>query len=484
MLSPSASLPRTNPEAVGISSESVVAFIDALETKIGGLHSFMFLRHGMVAAEGWWAPYAPQIPHSLFSLSKSFTSTAVGLAVAEGLLTVDDAVVSFFPDRLPAIVPENLEAMRVRHLLSMSTGHDVDASDGTTAATDGDWVRAFLALPVEHAPGSKFVYNSAATYMCSAIVQKLAGQTVLEYLTPRLFEPLGIEGPSWDCCPRGINVGGWGLSLRTEDIARFGQCYLQNGSWNGRQILPSDWVCGATSKQVDNGDDPDSDWAQGYGFQFWRCRHNAYRGDGAFGQFCVVMPEEDAVLAMTGGVQDLQAALNAVWDHLLPGMQSGAAADRGSDLSQRVAELTLPVLAGCDTSDTAARVSGRTFRFEENDENVESARFTFTPETAAVTFDGADGEQTLLCGHRAWVRGNWAGPRKRRMPGPPPVLPTAANGAWTSEDTYTMSVCYIETPFIESFTCTFSGDDVAITRQTNVGFDQEERPTLVGHVAR
>src|SRR2546421_7746250 len=180
-------LPRARPEEVGISPAGILAFVASVEQKVGGLHSFMLLRHGRVAAEAWWTPYAPRHPHMLFSLSKSFTSTGVGLAVADGRLTVDAPVTSFFPDDLPSAIGENLAAMRVRHLLTMSTGHDKDATGPTTHGPDGNWVKGFLSLPVEHPPGTHFVYNSAATYMLSAIVQKVTGVTVLEYLRPRLF---------------------------------------------------------------------------------------------------------------------------------------------------------------------------------------------------------------------------------------------------------------------------------------------------------
>src|SRR5262249_17904140 len=160
------------------------------------------------------------------------------------------------------------------------------------------------------------------TYMLSAIVQKTAGLTVLDYLRPRLFEPLGIEDPTWGTSPQGVSLGGYGLSIRTEDIARFGQLYLQKGEWQGRQLLPTTRVQAATSRQVSNGSSPQSDWDQGYGYQFWRCRHGAFRGDGAFGQYCLVMPEQDAVLAITSGVKDMQAVLNLVWDKLLPALGS------------------------------------------------------------------------------------------------------------------------------------------------------------------
>ena len=157
--------------------------------------------------------------------------------------------------------------------------------------------------------------------MLSAIVQKVTGETVFNYLRPRLFDPLGIENPTWDASPQGITFGGVGLNIRTEDIARFGQLYLQKGQWNGKQLLPASWVETATARQTSNGSDPTSDWDQGYGYQFWRCRHGFYRGDGAFGQYCIVMPDQDAVVAITSGTRNMPAIMNLVWDKLLPAMQ-------------------------------------------------------------------------------------------------------------------------------------------------------------------
>jgi CubicO group peptidase (beta-lactamase class C family) len=444
----------------------------------------MLLRHGKVAAEGWWAPYAPALPHKLYSLSKSFCSTAVGLAVHDGLLSVDDPVLSFFPDQAPASAGPNLRAMRVRHLLSMSTGHDKDATGPVTSAQDGDWVRAFLSLPVEHAPGSKFVYNSAATYMCAAIVQKRTGKTLVEYLTPRLFAPLGIENPTWESCPKGVNVGGWGLNIRTEDIARFGQLYLQKGMWEGRQLVPAAWVAEATSKQVSNGNGGASDWAHGYGYQFWRSRNNAYRGDGAFGQYCVVLPEQDAVLAITSGVGDMQAVLNAAWDHLLPGMKSASGEKRGeSALKQRLAGLEVRSPEGSHTSSTASRVSGRPFQLETNGQKLRTAAFQFSPERAALTLKDDAGEQRIVAGHGRWVAGRSVGAAGPPRLGAPPAGRTAARGAWTADDTYTLKVCYIETPYEETITCRFSGDEMTLSRKMNVGFGPTERPAIKGRLA-
>lgn len=468
-------LPRATPEALGVAPEAILAFVEAVDEKVGGLHSFMLLRHGQVAAEAWWAPYAASYPHMLFSLSKSFASTAVGLAVSEGHLTVDAAVTSFFPGDLPEKVGDHLAAMRVRHLLTMSTGHDKDATGPTTAAPDGNWVKAFLALPVEHEPGTHFVYNSAATYLLSAIVQELTDKTVLDYLTPRLFGPLGVEGATWETSPQGINTGGWGLSIKTEDIARFGQLYLRKGEWHAKQVVPASWVDEATRKQVSNGTGDASDWTQGYGYQFWRCRHGAFRGDGAFGQFCVVMPEQDAVLAVTSGVGDMQAVLTATWDLLLPGIQpqplSTSAASEG--LRRKLASLSVPPPSGKPTSPTAERISGKTYRFEPNDQKVRSLTLAFQPDRCVVTLQDDRGEHRTECGAAEWLKGT--APLEDRRDGK-----TAARGAWTADDTYEVKSCFIETPFVGTMICRFEGDQLTLRMKRNVSFGPTERPALVG----
>lgn len=209
----------------------------------------------------------------------------------------------------------------------MSTGHQ----DEVNLREAEHWVQAFLNHPVPHKPGTHFQYNTPATYILSAIVQKVTGQKVLEYLQARLFDPLGIERPRWDESPQGISIGGYGLFLHTEDIAKFGQLYLQKGEWKGKQLLPESWIEMATSKQVSNGSDPDRDWDQGYGFQFWRCRHNAYRGDGKNGQFCIVLPDLDVVIAMTANTGNLQGVLNLVWDKLLPAIDDQPLADNHTE---------------------------------------------------------------------------------------------------------------------------------------------------------
>src|SRR5581483_5444918 len=240
-------LPRSTPEAQGVSSQAICDFVEA-GNEINTLHSFMIVRHGHVIGEGWWKPEAADKPHVLHSLSKSFNSTAVGLAIAAGKLSLDDPVLKFFPEDAPPNPSDNLKAMRVRDLLTMTCGHDTEPK----AAGGAPSVKEFLAHLVPHKPGTHFQYNTMGSYTLSAIVTKVTGQTELDFLKPRLFAPLGIENPEWDHSPEGYSLGGYGLKLCTEDIAKFGQLYLQKGQWNGKQLIPKDWVEQATSRQVPN----------------------------------------------------------------------------------------------------------------------------------------------------------------------------------------------------------------------------------------
>ena len=312
-------LPRSTPEAQGVSSRAVADFLEA-EDKINTLHSVMVVRHGKVIVEAWWKPEAPEKPHVLWSLSKSFTSTAIGLAISEGKLNLDDRVLKFFPNEAPADPSDNLKELTVRDLLSMSGGHDTEPM----SMPGGPSVKTFLAHPFVHKPGTHFQYNTMGTYTLSAIVTKVTGQTTLDYLKPRLFEPLGIENPQWGQSPEGYSLGGYGLSLCTEDLAKFGQLYLQKGQWNGKELIPGKWVEQATTRKIPNDKESHAkmgpDWREGYCFQFWRCTHNAYRGDGAAGQFIVVIPDKDVVVAITAQTGSMQGELNALWDKLYPAL--------------------------------------------------------------------------------------------------------------------------------------------------------------------
>ena len=475
MMTNSTLLKRSNPEAEGIPSSAVLDFIRSIEEHthpLDAIHGFMLLRHGNVAAEGWWTPYASQYPHSLYSLSKSFTSSAIGLAVTEGLLTVDDPVLKFFPKETPAKPGENLKAMQVRHLLSMNTGHKEDptlhvfqdlhqlnllglaahqnanTSGHVFGNEDNNWARVFLSLPVEYKPGMWFVYNTAATYMLSAIITRLTGQSLLDYLRPRLFDPLGIENPTWETDPRGINLGGTGLHLKTEDIARFGQMYLQKGMWDGRRILPESWIAEATKATSDNSNtQTNPDWTVGYGYQFWRCQHDCYRGDGAFGQYCIVMPEQEAVLAINSGLRDMQSVLDKVWTHLLPSMQSEALPANPqayNELCVRLASLSLPLPIGSSSSPRVDELQGKRYKLESNELGLTSISIEFSDEGCTLKFADERGKHSIHVGYDTWLKGT----SNLRGYGDESV---AACGAWIGEDTLEVRICFLRVNIARSY---------------------------------
>jgi CubicO group peptidase (beta-lactamase class C family) len=499
-------LPRTTPEAVGISSTAIHAFVEALEQHdhpLDAVQTFVLLRHGQVAAEGYWQPYAPHTPHSLYSLSKSFTSTAIGLAVAEGLLMVDDPVLNFFPAEAPANPSAHLQAMSVRHLLSMNTGHHEDttlhvfqrgnqaslfrlwASPKATITQparlgeDYAWARRFLSLPVEHAPGSWFVYNTGATYMLSAIITKLTGQTLLEYLGPRLFEPLGIINPRWETDPQGISLGGTGLHIATEDIARFGQLYLQQGLWHGRQIVPAAWIAETTQAVSDNSNtQTNPDWVLGYGYQFWRCQHNCYRGDGAFGQYCIVMPDQDAVLIMNSGLRDMQIVLDNVWRHLLPGLHPTAIPanpQAHAALQAKLAQLALLVPHGAAIAPQAEHSSGQAYTLAENPLNLIRAAIRFDEQHNTLLLTNVYGEHRIEIGHRKWLHGT----TNLRAYADEPV---AAAGAWIDQHCYEVRICFTESEFCPILRFRYHDNQLQLEVDQNVSWEPAAITTISGIV--
>jgi CubicO group peptidase (beta-lactamase class C family) len=314
------SLEYASPESQGVLSEAITAYLKAADTSGLEHHGFVMSRYGKVIAEAYWKPFSADHIHTLYSLSKSFTSTAVGMAIQEGYLKLTDKIYSFFPDMLPESMSENLMKMEIRHVLNMATGHIKDTMGIMRNATDVPWSKTFLAQPVDKEPGTHFLYNTGATYILSAIVSRLVGMTLQEYLKTRLYDPLGIKGTDWELSPEGFNVAGYGLRVSTRDIIRFGNLYLNNGKINNKELIPADYVKEATTSHIPSSP-TGGDWGEGYGYQFWRCRHNFYRGDGAHGQYCIVMPQYGIVIAINSESANMQKQMNLVWDYILPGIK-------------------------------------------------------------------------------------------------------------------------------------------------------------------
>jgi CubicO group peptidase (beta-lactamase class C family) len=476
-------LPRSTPEAEGIDSAGVLSFVETLENKIDAVHSIMLVRHGKVVAEGWWYPYAAGDIHITYSATKSFTSTAIGFAAQEGLLSVHDKVLSFFPDLAPKEPSAQMKAMRIRDLLIMSTGHQSNTMDLLRARKDGQWRRAFLETDVEHKPGTHFLYNSGASYMLSAIVQKVSGKTIQEYLQPRLFEPLGMEKVLWGLSPEGIGLGDGGLSIKTEDLAKFGLLYLQKGLWNGRRLLSEQWVEEATSRQTSTGSDPDSHWDQGYGYQFWRNKVDGYRADGAQGQFCFVLPKHDIVLAMTSGTADLKGEMDIVWERLLPAVHDTSLPENPSareKLAAKLRSLLLPVQRGAPSSPQMTEVSRTLYAFTNNEQGIETVAVDFSTPRPVLTIRDADGTHAITCGLGQWVRQHTDFQKRISMLWDEPGQGLAACGAWTDDNTFKAKLCFDETPYTITATLKFEDDKLLLDMEQNVRWGPTKHPQIIG----
>lgn len=404
------------PESQGVPSEAILKFIDGCEKTfdagdLGAMHGFVIVRHGKVIAEGSWKPFDTlNETHMLYSHSKSFTSSAIGLLADRGKIDLDERIVDIFSNEVPAKVSENLAQLRVRDLLTMNVGKkDHLLRDG------GDWVKEFLSKDFFRKPGTGFKYDSDATYMLAAIVEKKSGMKMMDYLQKNMFDQIGITKAWTTCSPQGIPCGGWGMNMTTRELARFGQLYLNRGDWDGKRVLSSDWVSLATTRQTWSGWQnvgvkalgEGTDWEQGYGFQFWRCRHGAYRADGAGGQYTVVIPEKDMVVSAHAGLGDFPKELDLIWDNLLPVLKDAPLAENPSTqkkLADRLAKLAIKPVE-------FARARKWTTPFEfslrENSRGFKSVRFDPKDGGGCIcTLVTRAGEQKFPAGTGEWQEGS------------------------------------------------------------------------------
>jgi CubicO group peptidase (beta-lactamase class C family) len=486
-------LERVAPESVGLASLAIERFLDTLEASGAEMHGLMIIRHGKVAAEGWWSPYAPGIRHGCQSLTKTYAATAVGLAVDEGLVRLEDRVVEIFPEYVPPQPSEHLLQMTVRDVLRMGTGMVSMPHIG-----DPEWIRGFFAIPVVHAPGTAFYYNSAGSSLLGAIVRKLTGQGLIDYLTPRLFDIIGIDAANlkWLRHADGLENGGGGLFATTEDNARLMLLYLQQGVWEGKQVLSREWVRQATSRQIESREDPGiPDCKLGYGFQLWMCRpQGVYRADGAFGQYSIVFPELDMVVAISETAAlgaGAQRTLDIVWDTLLPAVgaplpDAPAAHDA---LRERLSRLALPRPRCNPSSPLLEADTAWTFQLQENTASldpgmyalftgrairgIETLSLALSSQTCRLSWQVAGEERELLLGLDGMPRLT----TYVAATGLPEMV--LASGAWSADDVFEADIRFIETCFRKVITIAFERDRVRIrVADTYPGAEQMLAPVV------
>lgn len=469
---------RATPESVGIASASIQRLLDQLECGFTEMHGIQIMRHGKICAEGWWSPYAPGIRHNMMSVTKTFTATAIGIACTEGLIRLTDRIIDIFPDDAPACPDELLARLTVRDVLCMGSGME------SVPSPTADWIKDFIATPVKHIPGTRFMYNSLGSALLGAIIRKESGLGLHEYLRPRLFDKIGIlaDNLRWGVMPDGMECGGAGLYTTTEDNLRLMKLYADNGVWEGERILSEAYVKLAVSKQIDTSPEMVNfpfakDNFCGYGFQLWMCRpEGVYRADGAMGQFAVVFPNQDMIISITEtgrGIDGPQKTLDALWVFLqevpekktLP--EDPTASDR---LQKRLAALSLPRPAYRPFSPRATQVNGKRFEVASGALRLENQTlsvfcgsklsqgitqfvFRFNPCSYAMEFTQDGVPHTV----NVAIDGS-------RMLNELKICDEVAtrvylSGAWTDDDTFTIKARWIETSFEKDIRFRFNNSE-------------------------
>jgi len=468
----------STPEAQGMSSLNILKFIDRLEAEIDAVHSFMIIRHGKLVSQGWWDPYQSDVPHMMNSVSKSFISTAIGFAIQENIISLDDLAISFFPNKVNDNHSWHWNEMRVKDLLAMNTGHlkqpvpvamysgkvdwnpDIQNELGNID-WNTDWVKYFFDSKVDFMPGTHWMYNTMASNVLAAIIKKATGQDVVDYLDSRFFKPLGIDKPEWDRFSGGNT--GWGICAKTEDIAKLGQFYLQKGKWNGIQLLNADWIDLATSKQSSNGSNPDNDFTQGYGYQFWLSRHNSYRADGLFSQFSLILPDQDLVIAITSGSNDMVGVMNIAWETLLLELSESslpASKKNYNLLKKKTKGLALRPVVG-ELSNVRENISGRLFEFEIDELNRYSMKLDLNSKNHEIELFNGENNQIIKVGFNMYEKSDMIfrlphTERKAYLQGEEYKI--AASGAWSQPNEYKLRIYFYSSTASMDYTFIFEED--------------------------
>ncbi len=481
-------LKRCPPREAGADEQLVGRLFSELKEERYGLHALMLLKGGRVIGEEYLPPYPKEARRALFSVSKSFAAVALLFAFQEGLLSPEDRVISFFPDKLSGPVCENMAKMKVKHLLSMTSGlsaaphafarhrRDDVVNDFPYSYEDRrpdfslDWTKDFLRAYVAREPGQRFLYSNGCTYMLSAILGRAAGTTLKDYLLPRLFTPLGIKDVGWQVCPLGNTVGAWGLSLSLEELAVFAQFLLDGGVFQGKRLLEEKYIKEMTSPKIPVGA------KDSFGWQVWLPGEEAFAGIGAFGQMYLALPRLNAVFLMFGGSRGYMKTVDILLKALPAALSPGAASAPPPPVQG------LPAPEGVSSWDMPAllRFSGKRYRFGDNDLGIKSIRFEFGPEDF-ITLNIGGEESRLKIGFGYWTYGETPVAEDEHTDVHTQLLfrRAALAGAWQGER-YILHLVFYETCYISRLEITFFEHGVELRHSRNVGFVENADCLLVG----
>jgi CubicO group peptidase (beta-lactamase class C family) len=468
---------RARPSTVGIDADAVVALLDDAQTTDLDVHSLLVYRHGCLAVEMYRWPCRADRPRVSHSVTKSFTACAIGLALAEGRFRLNDKVVSFFPEHLPPTVDEKLAAMTVLDVLTMRTGHANETSGSRWRGIKTSWIAEFFKIPVEHLPGAVYVYTSAASYMLSAILTKTTGETMHDYLKPRLFEPLGIIGETWDISPDEINPGGNGLTCKTVDLLKLGILHAQKGIWNGSRILPETWITEATRAFGDS--DYGYHWVSGPDGEFYAM--------GLFGQLIAVFPKHDAVVVVTSAVNSPHAVsgqlIPMIHRHLMGIFQPSVLDETEADsrLAARVARMSTPEPPVSLAEPRPEHIGVRRYAVLKNALGVQEMSLDFAREVCTLRLTDPAGEQTIIVGINRWIEGvtNMRGEQLHHGYHLTPAR-VVAGARWLAPDTLEMTWIFTETAFRDRIVLHFMGKQFTMSRSVNVNSGTLKLPDLRG----
>ena len=460
---------KVAPSSVGIEPKQLMLMYDSLmNTNPTEIHHVIVMVDGKIAGELHPKPFRAEHRHTLYSVSKTFTAVAVGLAVDDGLLSVDDTLDKFFPEYIDDKIDPRIRQIKVKDILTMQSGFKTQT--GMRNKQD-HWIEYYLSRPLVADPGTRYSYDSIETYLLSAIVQKVTGKNVLELLNERIFHPMGINDVEWELCPDGIVVGGWGIYLSAYSQALFGQLLIQKGNWNGKQLISEKWVNEMMTVRVVRD-------ANDYGYQTWLCEYpGAWRADGAFGQYIIMIPQKNMVVVLNQCSRSKGwPERSNIWHTVVKNCLNCAIETTPAELAklkEYEENATLPVLEGDSINALAQKYNGKTFKLDKNKLGWKSIKFNLGKENNSLEVTDNEGKTTKIdLGYKKWATSELAGfphysvGAKNRFSGISGPFYTGSCYAWRF-NTLNTKIHYVNWVTSLSLSFRFNGNDIEIEASEN-----------------